>query len=94
MRDELDPGTIEMHYPARTGRPALSGAAMSGAERARRYRARKLAKIVEARRDPSKASNATLLSGLRDAMALSDAGTTSGNVLVRQILAELAARYP
>lgn len=41
MRDELDPGTIEMQLPKRRGRPALNGVAMSDAERAKAYRTRK-----------------------------------------------------
>jgi len=94
MRDERDPGTIELRYSSRTGRRAIHGTAMTGAERARRYRERKFTKIVEARRDPAQASNATLLNGLRDAMALTDAGAGSANALVHQILAEFAKRYP
>ncbi|MCC8490743.1 hypothetical protein [Xanthomonas citri] len=40
MRDEKDPGTLEMSLPVKRGRPPKhSSVAMSDAERAKRYRA-------------------------------------------------------
>ncbi|PPU32376.1 hypothetical protein [Xanthomonas sp. CFBP 7912] len=38
MRDEKDPGTLEMQLPRKQGRPPKYGEAMSAAQRAREYR--------------------------------------------------------
>ncbi|MBB4124865.1 hypothetical protein GGR77_000136 [Xanthomonas translucens] len=41
MRDEKDPGTLEMPLKRRRGRPPVGKVAMTPAERARRYRVRR-----------------------------------------------------
>lgn len=40
MRDEKDPGTLEMDLPKKRGRPSKRGYTMTPAERARTYRLR------------------------------------------------------
>jgi hypothetical protein len=88
MRDEKDPGTIEMRLPGRKGRPALNGHAMSDAERSRRYRERRHDRMRVAVRTPEQASNAALLEELRAAMA---DGSGYG---VHNVLREIAKRFP
>jgi hypothetical protein len=41
MRDDKDPGTLELTLPRKRGRPPKFGYAMSDAQRAARYRARR-----------------------------------------------------
>jgi hypothetical protein len=41
MRDEEDPGTLELMLPRKRGRPPTFGYAMTDAQRAARYRARR-----------------------------------------------------
>ena len=41
MRDEQDPGTLELMLPRKRGRPPTFGYAMTDAQRAARYRARR-----------------------------------------------------
>ncbi len=41
MRDEQDPGTLELTLPRKRGRPPTFGYAMTDAQRAARYRARR-----------------------------------------------------
>lgn len=88
MRDAKDPGTIEMRFPSKVGRPSLFGRPLTAAERARRYRARKAERMHMARRVPARASEVGLLDELRSCMAV---GQAYG---VHRILREIGARYP
>lgn len=88
MRDTKDPGTLEIRFPVRAGRPALFGQPMTPAERARRYRARRAERRRVARRTPQCATVVGLLDELRGCMAVGSARN------VHRILAEIATRYP
>jgi hypothetical protein len=88
MRDAKDPGTLELRFRARAGRPSLFGRPLTPAERARRYRQRRADRMRMARRAPEKASDVGLLDELRGSMAL-------GRVRnIHRIIREIAARYP
>lgn len=80
MRDEKDPGTLEMDLPKRRGRPAkFVGGAMTAAQRAKLYReglrneARQVVPtiIFEAEGEPLRDS--AMLEALRQALAKGDA---------------------
>jgi hypothetical protein len=88
MRDARDPGTVEMRFSRRAGRPSLFGRPLTPAERARRYRQRKADRMRMARRAPDKASDVGLLDALRGSMALGRAQH------VHRILNAIAERYP
>jgi len=88
MRDAKDPGTLELRFRARAGRPSLFGRPLTPAERARRYRQRRADRIRLARRAPGKATDAGLLDELRGSMAAGRARN------IHRILSEIAARYP
>lgn len=88
MRDAKDPGTLELRFRARAGRPSLFGRPLTPAERARRYRQRRADRMRMARRAPEKATDVGLLDELRGSMA-------SGRVRnIHRIIREIAARYP
>lgn len=72
VRDEKDPGTLEMPLPAKRGRPPkYSSGAMSAAERAAAYRRnRKNDAHAAWRKD---VSDAAMIDALRDAMARGEA---------------------
>ncbi|CEM58252.1 hypothetical protein [Xanthomonas campestris] len=72
MRDEKDPGTVEMSLPAKRGRPPkYSSGAMSAAERAVAYRRnRKNDAHAAWRKD---VSDSAMIDALRDAMARGEA---------------------
>lgn len=88
MRDARDPGTVEMRFSRRAGRPSLFGRPLTPAERARRYRQRKADRMRLARRVPEKATDAGLLDALRGSMALGRASH------IHRILGAIAERYP
>ncbi|WP_258079620.1 hypothetical protein [Xanthomonas arboricola] len=85
MRDEKDPGTLEMPLPAKRGRPPkYSSGAMSAAERAAAYRRnRKNDAHAAWRKD---VSDAAMIDALRDAMARGEAD------YALKLLAELRMR--
>lgn len=89
MRDEKDPGTIEVQQPKRRGRPPANGvAAKSAADHSRAYRQRRRA--IASRWDSPKdaVTDMVLLDRLR--MAIS-----SGDIKAAGIYAhELQQRYP
>jgi hypothetical protein len=88
MRDAKDPGTLELRFRARAGRPSLFGRPLTPAERARRYRLRRADRMRMARRAPEKATDVGLLDELRGSMA-------SGRIRnIHRIIKEIAARYP
>lgn len=88
MRDAKDPGTLELRFRARAGRPSLFGRPLTPAERARRYRQRRVDRIRLARRSPEKATDVGLLDELRGSMALGRARQ------IHRILSAIAERYP
>lgn len=71
MRDEKDPGTIEMALRRKAGRPALGKFAMSDAERAAKYRAsrRRSSVIARGKSEYRHLSDAALVDALRLAIA-------------------------
>ena len=71
MRDEKDPGTIEMSLKRKPGRPAVGEVAMSDAERAAKYRAgrRRSAVVARGKSEYRDLSDAALVDALRFAMA-------------------------
>ncbi|MEA9838963.1 hypothetical protein [Xanthomonas campestris] len=93
MRDEKDPGTLEMHLPRKVGRPPKYSRAMSGAERAKRYReglrneARQVVStiVLEAEGEPLR--DAAILEALRAAMTKGDGRA------IYSITDELRLRY-
>ncbi|WP_108084950.1 hypothetical protein [Xanthomonas translucens] len=71
MRDEKDPGTLEMPFKRRRGRPPVGNAAMTPAQRAANYRFnRKMAAQAAYRKE---VSDAAMIDALRDAMAKGEA---------------------
>ncbi len=96
MRDEKDPGTIEMPIPGRRGRPPANGlAAMSDADRARAYRERRKelkAKLDRKRGGWRDAPDSILLDMIRDAMSSPEG--RARDRLIGIYAAELASRYP
>jgi len=89
MRDEKDPGTLELVFPRRRGRPPLHGVAMTAAERARNYRANRRHRRETGSRVLHVQSDTTLLDKIRDAISV---GRTP--MAIGRLVAELAARYP
>lgn len=89
MRDEKDPGTLEMVFPRRRGRPPLHGVAMTAAERARNYRANRRHRRESGTRVLHVQSDTTLLDKIRDAIS---AGRSPS--VIARLVAELATRYP
>lgn len=90
MRDEKDPGTIEMPLSRRRGRPPnrVTGETLTRAMRMRVYRKTKARKVREFEYEsPGQYSDAVLLDALRDDIRRSDAEG------VRIILAEIARRH-
>ncbi|MEA9655857.1 hypothetical protein ABFU65_10010 [Xanthomonas campestris pv. raphani] len=88
MRDEKDPGTRELPLPGRPGRPPANGLhAMSDAERAQAYRARKAKLLTKAK--PAELSDSLLLDKIRRAIDNGSAKRT-----VAKLVTELARRYP
>nr|WP_295375884.1 hypothetical protein [Pseudoxanthomonas sp.] len=89
MRDEKDPGTLEMVFPRRRGRPPLHGVAMSAAERARNYRANRRHRRETGSRVLHVQTDTTLLDKIRDAISSGRSPATIG-----RLVAELSVRYP
>lgn len=76
MRDEKDPGTVEMQLPRKQGRPPKYGEAMSAAERARDYRRkRKQDAMAYIGQPEQEASIAAAIDSLRYAFAQGEANT-------------------
>lgn len=89
MRDEKDPGTLEMRLPSHKGRKPLNGRhALTDAERSRRYRQRRGDRQHLAITAPNEASNVALLEELRAAMA------DGSGIGVHNVLREIASRFP
>lgn len=78
MKDTQDPGTAELDLKRRPGRPPKHGEAMTPAERAKAYRARRGEQAKHGRLAPvdhrieAKTSTAALLDTLRDCFAQND----------------------
>lgn len=71
MRDDNDPGTFELVLPRKRGRPPKFGYAMSDAQRAARYRARRAGQARHA--DVRDCSDMVLLDKIRSAIRAKDA---------------------
>lgn len=93
MRDEKDPGTLEMHLPRKVGRPSKFSRTMTGAERAKRYReglrneARQVVSTIVLEADGDPLRDAAILEALRAAMAKRDGRA------IHAITDELRLRY-
>lgn len=90
MRDERDPGTMEMPLPRRRGRPPKYERPMTAAERAAMYRLRQVTESCRVTTDPAELatlSDVILLNRLRKDMA--DGYKRN----VKAILAEIARRH-
>ncbi|CRD50636.1 hypothetical protein GGD72_000796 [Stenotrophomonas maltophilia] len=70
MRDDKDPGTLELTLPRKRGRPPKFGYAMSDAQRAARYRARRAGQANHA--DVRSCSDMVLLDKIRAAVSARD----------------------
>lgn len=86
MRDEQDPGTLELMLPRKRGRPPKFGYAMTDAQRAARYRARRAGQAGHA--DVRSCSDMVLLDKIRAAISSRDPELTGFLVHV------LWQRYP
>ncbi|WOB49430.1 hypothetical protein NYR97_19880 [Xanthomonas hydrangeae] len=88
MRDEKDPGTIEMQLPKRRGRPPANGvAAQTAADHSRAYRQRRKSVVNNYKRGEV-LTDMQLLDRLRQAI-------TSGNAQLAGIYArDIQDRYP
>lgn len=86
MRDDKDPGTFELALPRKRGRPPKFGYAMSDAQRAARYRARRAGQANHS--DVRKCSDMVLLDKIRGAIRGKDPELTGFLVHV------LWQRYP
>ncbi len=86
MRDEKDPGTLELALPRKRGRPPTFGYAMTDAQRAARYRARRADQADEG--DVRRCSDMVLLDRIRAAISSKDPELTGFLVHV------LWERYP
>jgi len=86
MRDEQDPGTLELMLPRKRGRPPTFGYAMTDAQRAARYRARRAGQADHA--DVRSCSDMVLLDKIRAAISTKDPELTGFLVHV------LWQRYP
>ncbi|XQA60994.1 hypothetical protein ACM9XD_16530 [Xanthomonas sacchari] len=90
MRDDRDPGTIEMPLRGRPGRPPADGiAAKTDAERAAAYRQRKAKRLRVGHARPAQLSDSLLLDLIRKSI---DNGSTPHTIA--RLVAELATRYP
>lgn len=88
MRDDKDPGTLELET-RRPGRPSiLHSGPMSDAERARAYRRRRREEAM-AGGDLTQISTTVLLDRIRRAITFHHAPATVG-----RMVAELSRRYP
>ena len=86
MRDDNDPGTLELVLPRKRGRPPKFGYAMSDAQRAGRYRARRSGQANHA--DVRQCSDMVLLDKIRSSIRAKDPELTGFLVHV------LWQRYP
>lgn len=93
MRDEKDPGTLEMALPKKAGRPPkYSFGAMSPAMRARIYRQNK--KIKGAPVSPKACTDKQLLENIAQCITMGDDGEGDMRAYVSCYAAELMRRYP
>jgi hypothetical protein len=89
MRDEKDPGTLEMPLPRRRGRPPANGvAAQSAADHSRAYRQRRKAAVYRWDAPAEQVTDMVLIDRLRS--AISDGNAKAAGVYLR----ELQERYP
>lgn len=86
MRDDKDPGTIELHIPRKRGRPPLNTEAMTPAEKQRRYRAQRAQ--ASASGLPRNHTDTVLIDCIR--RSLSDG---SSSRTVARLVDELARRH-
>jgi hypothetical protein len=98
MRDEKDPGTIEMVLSKKRGRPARHGRAMTDAERAHEYRLRRASRADHALRVIHKGEGTQVAAfGLTDDAVLLDALRTAmaadNRLAVHVITDEIRRRY-
>jgi hypothetical protein len=89
MRDEKDPGTLEMPLPRRRGRPPKNGvAAQSAADHSRAYRQRRRGAVLYGGHKLVDLTDTVLLDRLR--MAITEGNAKLAGVYARQI----QERYP
>lgn len=90
MRDEKDPGTMEMPLARKRGRPPRMGVAMTAADRAFAYRQRRkiAADWWATSAELHALSDAALVDSLREAVS------KGRNASLHSCLRELARRYP
>ncbi|AMV08592.1 hypothetical protein [Xanthomonas citri] len=89
MRDDKDQSTLQLPLPGRPGRPPANGlAAMTDAERARRYRESQAKRLVKGRRNLQELTDALLLEQIRRTIANGSTKRT-----VARYVTELARRY-
>ncbi|MBC3972843.1 hypothetical protein [Xanthomonas translucens] len=89
MRDERDPGTLEMQLPKRRGRPPANGvAAQTAADHSRAYRQRRKAVVVRYDAPKDAVTDMVLLDRLR--MAISEGNAQLAGIYAR----EIQERYP
>ncbi len=89
MKHVNDPGTLELQFPKKRGRPTLYASALTPAERARRYRRRRFQRMEEALSDLQRAPLKSLLEWL--AMAERHGHAPH---LGWEVAAEVARRFP
>ncbi|MCW0399812.1 hypothetical protein NB688_002849 [Xanthomonas sacchari] len=90
MRDEKDPGTLEMPLPRHRGRPPKYDRPMTAADRAAMYRLRRKTEAYKVSSDPdelAQLSDVVLLDRLR--MEMGDGNKR----LVKALLSEIARRH-
>lgn len=87
MRDDKDPGTIELHIPKKRGRPPINGEAMTPAEKQRRYRAER-ARASNATGQLEELSDTVLLDCIRRSLSDGSSART-----VARFVDELARRH-
>ncbi|QSQ40418.1 hypothetical protein ISN35_15325 [Xanthomonas translucens pv. undulosa] len=89
MRDEKDPGTIEMQLPKRRGRPPANGiAAQTAADHSRAYRQRRRGAVLYGGYKLGELTDTVLLDRLR--MAISEGNAKLAGIYAR----EIQERYP
>lgn len=87
MRDEKDPGTIEMALASRRGRKPINGVAMTAAERQAQYRFRRKAAANSGSRKLDAFTDTALLDRIR--LELSDGNDRAA----KRFIGELSRRY-
>lgn len=93
MKDRDDSKTREIEMPARPrGRPAIFGDPMTPAEKQRRYRENRVARLRDAAKAPTEATDAQLVDLIRYNMNLTRV-TAAARAKIRAAALELAKRY-